>query len=510
MARSSILAGRTISDLLASILCGTIVVLTGYVIGWRPGNGILGVVAGLAVAVLFAYAMSWLTACVGLAVERSGVGAGHRADLILFPLAFVSSCFVPTAGPARTGCRSIAEWNPVSAVAGCVPRAVRQPEPGRGLPAPSRAAPGADVVHLDRRDPGHLRADEHPPPAQPHGGLNADHHRARPGSRRGSPPPARRARNGTGQRRDHELVGGGAEVGAGQEHERIDRIDVVADERGAEGTEVVRHLLDQLRRHVAGTGGESNRGRRRNVTTGELVGDLGAHVRARAGALEQRPVGPQVDPQTQSPGHVRQCQQTDQHGTWGAGDDVAGEQQQPRSRCHEIQRPGRDTGREHGDHPPAPPARRRQRDPCEIVCGEDTIETPSDTYRPYVETDGLSVESRERSTRSGASTAAPTVARTLALTERDGALQRRRSSTNSNSGVDGRVGAPQRQRSQRRRSASSVASRRADVEWVWARRRRRGRRPTTARGRGRGAPRVPARCGRLRGRSRRRGACSAR
>ena len=45
---------------------------------------------------------------------------------------------------------------------------------------------------------------------------------------------------------------------------------------------------------------------------------------------------------------------------------------------------------------------RPHRDPCEIACGEDNIETPSDTYRPYVETDGLSVESRERSTRSGA------------------------------------------------------------------------------------------------------------
>ena len=40
MARSAILAGRTFSDLLASILCATIVVITGFVIGWRPGNGV--------------------------------------------------------------------------------------------------------------------------------------------------------------------------------------------------------------------------------------------------------------------------------------------------------------------------------------------------------------------------------------------------------------------------------------------------------------------------------------
>ncbi|MFN8025185.1 MAG: ABC transporter permease [Acidimicrobiia bacterium] len=97
MARSAILAGRTFSDLLASILCATIVLITGFVIGWRPDNGLPGVVAGLAVAVLFAYAMSWLMACVGLSVgdpesaqgigparavpdrvrvERDGAGAG--------------------------------------------------------------------------------------------------------------------------------------------------------------------------------------------------------------------------------------------------------------------------------------------------------------------------------------------------------------------------------------------------------------------------------------------------
>src|SRR3954453_16005644 len=38
MARSAILAGRTLSDLLASVLCASIVILTGLAIGWRPGN----------------------------------------------------------------------------------------------------------------------------------------------------------------------------------------------------------------------------------------------------------------------------------------------------------------------------------------------------------------------------------------------------------------------------------------------------------------------------------------
>jgi ABC-2 type transport system permease protein len=127
MARSTILAGRTLADLLASVLCGTIVLVTGYIIGWRPGNGIAGVVGGLAVAVLFSYALSWFTACIGL---RSNDPESAQAVglLILFPVAFVSSCFVPTNG-MPDWLRVIADWNPVSAVAGACRDLFGNPNP---------------------------------------------------------------------------------------------------------------------------------------------------------------------------------------------------------------------------------------------------------------------------------------------------------------------------------------------------------------------------------------------
>jgi ABC transporter DrrB family efflux protein len=127
MARSSILAGRTFSDLLASILCATIVLLTGLVIGWRPDNGVPGVIAGLAIAVLFAYAMSWLMACVGLSVSdpESAQGIGL---LVLFPIAFISSAMVPTQGMPGW-MQPIAEWNPVSAVAGALRELFGNPNP---------------------------------------------------------------------------------------------------------------------------------------------------------------------------------------------------------------------------------------------------------------------------------------------------------------------------------------------------------------------------------------------
>ncbi|MBS1837720.1 MAG: ABC transporter permease [Actinobacteria bacterium] len=127
MARSSILAGRTVSDLLSAVLCATIVVLTGAAIGWRPGNGILGVLAGMSVAVLFSYALSWFTAIIGLTASDPE-SAQAIGLIVLFPLAFVSSCFVPTQG-MPPWLRTVADWNPVSSVAASCRELFGNPNP---------------------------------------------------------------------------------------------------------------------------------------------------------------------------------------------------------------------------------------------------------------------------------------------------------------------------------------------------------------------------------------------
>ena len=57
MARSSVLVGRSISDLLASALAATLVLVTGFVIGWRPDNSVLSVLGGIGIVLLFAYAL---------------------------------------------------------------------------------------------------------------------------------------------------------------------------------------------------------------------------------------------------------------------------------------------------------------------------------------------------------------------------------------------------------------------------------------------------------------------
>jgi ABC transporter DrrB family efflux protein len=127
MRRSAIVAGRTFSDLLASVMCATFVALAGLVVGWRPDTGPVGLLAGFGVALLFGYALSWFGACIGLAV-KGPESAQSIGLIILFPLAFVSNAFVPTNGlPAWLG--KVAAWNPVSAVAAAVRELWGNPNP---------------------------------------------------------------------------------------------------------------------------------------------------------------------------------------------------------------------------------------------------------------------------------------------------------------------------------------------------------------------------------------------
>jgi ABC-2 type transport system permease protein len=133
MAQGAILVGRSISDLLAAILCSAIVAATGFAIGWRPEAGVLAVVGGFGIAVLFSYALSWLNACLGMAA-KSPESAQGMVFLIIFPLAFVSNVFSPTQG-MPSWLATVANWNPVSAVASACRSLFGNPNPSATISA---------------------------------------------------------------------------------------------------------------------------------------------------------------------------------------------------------------------------------------------------------------------------------------------------------------------------------------------------------------------------------------
>jgi ABC-2 type transport system permease protein len=111
---AAMLVGRSITDVLAATLCTLIIAVTGLVVGWRPETGAGQVAAGFGVALLFAYALSWLAGCVGLWAKGAET-AQSFGFLVLFPISFVSNALVPTRG-MPDWLRLIVDWNPVSAV----------------------------------------------------------------------------------------------------------------------------------------------------------------------------------------------------------------------------------------------------------------------------------------------------------------------------------------------------------------------------------------------------------
>jgi ABC transporter DrrB family efflux protein len=114
MARSAVLVGRTLSDLVTNAVSIVVMSVTGLVVGWRVHSSVLEAAAGFALLLLFAYAMSWLMATVGLLVRTPEV-VQQASFIVIFPLTFIANTFVPT-NNFPTVLKVIADWNPVSAV----------------------------------------------------------------------------------------------------------------------------------------------------------------------------------------------------------------------------------------------------------------------------------------------------------------------------------------------------------------------------------------------------------
>ena len=113
--RGSVVAGRTIAELVE--LCAGLVVVAvcGVIVGWAPHGTILETVGAFALLIVMAFAVTWAGVWIGLMV-RDPDGADGIALSIIFPMMFLSGIFVPVGG-LPDGLRQIAEWNPITALA---------------------------------------------------------------------------------------------------------------------------------------------------------------------------------------------------------------------------------------------------------------------------------------------------------------------------------------------------------------------------------------------------------
>jgi ABC transporter DrrB family efflux protein len=118
MAKSAVLTGRTISDLIRNTFVVIIMWSVGLLVGFRPEGNVLSWFAAAAILLLTSFAFSWISATIGLLVHS--VEAAQSAGFIwLFPLTFASSAFVPTQSMPGW-LRAFAEHQPVSLIVNAV------------------------------------------------------------------------------------------------------------------------------------------------------------------------------------------------------------------------------------------------------------------------------------------------------------------------------------------------------------------------------------------------------
>jgi ABC-2 type transport system permease protein len=114
MARSAVLAGRTLADVATNTVALVVIVVVGLLIGFDFTTSPLEVAAGIGLLLLFGYAFSWIFAFIALN-SSSAEGAQALGFMVIFPLTFASSAFVPPESmPA--GVEEFAKANPVSTI----------------------------------------------------------------------------------------------------------------------------------------------------------------------------------------------------------------------------------------------------------------------------------------------------------------------------------------------------------------------------------------------------------
>jgi ABC transporter DrrB family efflux protein len=118
MARSGVLTGRTVADLARNVLVVAIIAGVGFAVGFRVHTNALVFFVGLLLVLLFAYALSWVFATVGLALGDPE-SAQAASFPVIAPLVFASSVFIPVS-TMPSWLQGFAKYQPVSVTASAV------------------------------------------------------------------------------------------------------------------------------------------------------------------------------------------------------------------------------------------------------------------------------------------------------------------------------------------------------------------------------------------------------
>ncbi|HWS45953.1 MAG TPA: ABC transporter permease [Acidimicrobiia bacterium] len=112
MARSAVLAGRTLADLVRNFFVIILMVIVGFIVGFRVHTSFWGLLAGIGIMLLFAFSLTWVFATVGLN-STNAEAAQAMSFPIMAPLVFASTAFVSTS-TMPPWLQTFAEHQPVS------------------------------------------------------------------------------------------------------------------------------------------------------------------------------------------------------------------------------------------------------------------------------------------------------------------------------------------------------------------------------------------------------------
>jgi ABC-type multidrug transport system permease subunit len=114
MSASAVVLGRSVADMLQSVVGLTVVVACGLLVGWQWRNGIGEALLAVGLLLLLRFALLWVGIYLGLLFQSPN--AVVAAQILVWPVLFLSNVFVaPETMPSWLG--AIAEWNPLSATA---------------------------------------------------------------------------------------------------------------------------------------------------------------------------------------------------------------------------------------------------------------------------------------------------------------------------------------------------------------------------------------------------------
>ena len=134
MARSAVLFGRSVSDVVYNGGILIVLMVTGALVGWSINNGIGPFILGIVLMLAYAFVMSWVGIWLGLRLPTVEV-AQQVSFMVILPLTFISNVFVPI-GTLPDWLQPVAAWNPVSTLTTSLRELFGNPNPfaATGLP----------------------------------------------------------------------------------------------------------------------------------------------------------------------------------------------------------------------------------------------------------------------------------------------------------------------------------------------------------------------------------------